>query len=33
MNVDNPLADNAPSQHEDENLVARARAGARRWRI
>jgi len=30
MNVDNPLADNAPSQHEDENLVARARAGDRK---
>ena len=29
MNVDNPLADNAPSEPEDQNLVSRARAGDR----
>ncbi len=30
MNVDNPLADNAPSEPEDQNLVPRARAGDRK---
>ena len=30
MSIDNPLADNAPSEHEDRNLVARARAGDRK---
>ena len=30
MNVDNPLADNAPSEPEDQNLVSRARAGDRK---
>jgi len=30
MTVDNPLADSAPSEQEDENLVVRARAGDRK---
>ena len=30
MNVDNPLADNGPSEPEDQNLVPRARAGDRK---
>src|SRR5258708_15741822 len=30
MNVDNPLADNAPSEPEDQNLVSRARGGDRK---
>jgi RNA polymerase sigma factor (sigma-70 family) len=29
MTVDNPLADSAPSEQEDENLVVRARSGER----
>ena len=30
MSVDNPLADNTPTDQEDQNLVARARSGDRR---
>jgi RNA polymerase sigma factor (sigma-70 family) len=30
MRVNNPLADNAPTEHEDQNLVASARAGDRK---
>ena len=30
MSIDNPLADNAPNEHEDRNLVVRARAGDRK---
>ena len=29
MNVNNPLADDAPTEHQDQNLVARARSGER----
>src|SRR5260370_38660857 len=29
MSVDNPLADNAPTDHEDQGLVMRARSGDR----
>jgi RNA polymerase sigma factor (sigma-70 family) len=29
MSIDNPLADNAPTEHEDRDLVVRARAGDR----
>ena len=30
MSVNNPLADSAPTEQEDENLVVRARAGDRK---
>ena len=30
MSIDNPLADNAPSEYDDRNLVVRARAGDRK---
>jgi RNA polymerase sigma factor (sigma-70 family) len=30
MSVNNPLADDAPTEHQDKNLVARARSGERR---
>jgi hypothetical protein len=29
MNVDNPLADNPPTEYEDQSLVMRARSGDR----
>jgi hypothetical protein len=30
MSVNNPLADNSPTDHEDQSLVMRARAGDRK---
>ena len=30
MSVDNPLADNTPTDQEDQNIVAHARSGDRR---